>query len=116
MGDISAHFDRGEFACKCGCGFDTVDTELLTMLEIVRQHFDEPVTINSGCRCVHRNKVVGGQPASMHLTGRAADIQVQGVAPSAVQGYVMMLWPDRYGIGSYSTFTHLDSRGTKARW
>ena len=25
-------------------------------------------------------------------------------------------YPDKYGIGMYSSFTHIDTRRTKARW
>jgi hypothetical protein len=33
---ISENFARSEFRCKCGCGLDTVDTELLRLLENIR--------------------------------------------------------------------------------
>lgn len=118
MGDISANFDRSEFACSCGCGFDTVDTELLTMLEVIRQHFDAKIKVTSGCRCVARNSdpLVGGSKRSKHLIGRAADIQVEGISPEEVANFVDKTWPDSYGLGRYRTFTHVDSRGGKARW
>ena len=28
MGDLSEHFDRREFTCRCGCGADQVDPQL----------------------------------------------------------------------------------------
>jgi len=40
MGDISPWFNRAEFACNCGCGFDTVDSDTLTVLEEVREYFN----------------------------------------------------------------------------
>lgn len=116
MGDLSAHFSRREFACKCGCGYDTVDVQLLEACEAVRQHFGAPVTITSGCRCGAHNARVGGSPKSQHLLGRAADIVVQGVPPSEVAKYLDRTFPGRYGIGRYPTFTHIDTRGTAARW
>ena len=116
MGDLSAHFDRSEFACKCGCGLDTVDVVLLEMLTIVREQFDVPVNITSGCRCPTYNDIVSGSANSQHLIGRAVDIQVQGVEPHKVQNYVDQIWPDSYGMGRYGTFTHIDSREGKARW
>ena len=76
MGDLSEHFSREEMACKCGCGLDTVDAELLSLLEKIRAHFDRPITINSGCRCEAHNRAVGGSKNSQHLIGRAADIVV----------------------------------------
>jgi uncharacterized protein YcbK (DUF882 family) len=116
MGDLSAHFSRSEFACKCGCGFDTVDVQLLEALEAVRQFYGLPVTINSACRCAKYNAKIGGSPKSQHLIGRAADITVRGMSPTAVANYLEQTFPDRYGIGRYSTFVHIDTRATPSRW
>jgi uncharacterized protein YcbK (DUF882 family) len=116
MAQISKHFDRREFACHCGCGFDTVDTELLVILEDLRDRFNRPIYINSGCRCKKRNARVLGSKRSMHLWGKAADIEVDGVEPREVANYLERRYIYRYGIGRYPTFTHVDSRDTKARW
>jgi uncharacterized protein YcbK (DUF882 family) len=117
MGDISKHFSREEFACKCGCGFNTVDIELLDVLVEIRTHFDDAVTINSACRCRKHNGSVGGGANSQHIYGRAADITVEGVSPDTVQTYLKNLLPGQFGIGTYDTFTHIDSRsGVPARW
>ncbi|PVO50882.1 D-Ala-D-Ala carboxypeptidase family metallohydrolase [Salmonella enterica] len=114
---ISKWFKRKEFECKCGkCGQDTVDAELLAILEDVREHFDRPVIINSANRCPTHNKRVGGASRSVHLTGKAADIVVKGVAPDIVHAYLTKKYPDSYGIGKYNTFTHVDSRTGKSRW
>ena len=117
-GDLSTHFSRAEFRCRCGrCGFDTVDAELLTVLEAVREHFGAAVRITSACRCADHNARVGGSPRSQHVRGRAADIQVEGVAPAEVYAYVDRTWAGRYGVGLYKVFTHIDTRtGTAARW
>ena len=56
----SKYFKRAEFACKCGCGMDTVDYELVNILDKVREHFGTPVVINSACRCEAHNASVGG--------------------------------------------------------
>jgi uncharacterized protein YcbK (DUF882 family) len=118
MRDLSAHFSRSEFACPDGCGFDTVDVELLEILEAVRQHYNAPVSINSGCRCEEYNKrpEIGGVPNSQHRFGRAADIVVDGVSPADVYAYIDRTWPNELGLGYYDTFTHVDSRAYKARW
>jgi uncharacterized protein YcbK (DUF882 family) len=111
---LSKHFNRKEFACRCGCGFDTVDSMTLEALESIRQHFDKPVNVTSGCRCLVHNKAVGGSERSQHTKGRAADIQVKGVEPSAVADYATSLG---LSVGRYDSFTHVDSRsGLAARW
>lgn len=114
---LSEHFNRSEFKCNCGlCDYDTVDSELIEVLEDVREHFNAPVTITSGNRCPDYNAHVGGSKNSWHVRGRAADIQVAGVMPQVVQNYLLVKYPDQYGIGSYSSFTHIDTRTTKGRW
>ena len=111
------YFKRSEFKCKCGhCDQDTVDYELMMLLNKVRAHFHAPVTINSGNRCPAYNKRIGGSKNSQHLRGRAADIVVDGVHPHRVYDLLTLWYPDSYGIGRYETFTHIDSRTAKARW
>lgn len=112
---ISENFARSEFRCKCGCGLDTVDTELLRLLENIRAHFDAPITVTSSHRCESYNQVVGGASTSQHLYGRAADIVVEGVDPSLVAELADQLGAG--GVGKYSSFTHVDSRTNgPARW
>lgn len=117
MGTISAHFNRAEFACKCGCGFDTVDIELIEALEVVRQYFMRPVIITSGCRCEQYNYQIGGSPNSYHTKGRAADFKVDGHSARDVHDFLTRVYKDKFGIGLYSTWNHFDTRtGDKARW
>ncbi len=116
MGDLSQNFNRSEFACKCGCGFATVDAELLEVLQIVRVKFESSVTINSACRCDMHNKKVGGTKGSKHKKGIAADIVVSAIDQSYVYAYLIGAFPDKYGIGKYKSFTHIDVRADKARW
>ena len=113
---LSKHFNREEFACSCGCGFDTVDSYLLEVLEDVRHHFDAPVIINSACRCSVHNYTVGGKATSQHLFGRAADIVVKGYDPVEVYTYLAHRFPHELGLGRYETFTHVDTRNGKGRW
>lgn len=118
MGDLSRNFSRREFKCQCNdCNYDTVDSELISVLEDIRQHFGEPVTINSGNRCPAHNRSVGGGASSQHLYGRAADIVVENIDPDSVALYLKMLYAGKYGIGTYSSFTHIDTRSNgPARW
>lgn len=112
----SRKFKRKEFACKCGCGFDTVDAELLDVLCCVREHFDAPVVIHSGCRCMDYNERIGGVANSQHLIGKAADIVVKGVDPPEVYRYLFNSHFNEYGLGNYYNFTHIDVRQAIARW
>ena len=115
MGDISKNFSRSEFACKCGCGFSTVDVKLLEALEIVRAKYGA-VKINSACRCAVHNKNVGGAKGSKHKLGIAADIVVIGTSTDEIYKFLDMFQHNKYGVGKYNSFTHIDVRDVKARW
>jgi len=116
MGDISKHFFRSEFACNCGCGQDTVDAELIEVVERVREHFDKPILITSGNRCLPYNKQIGGHPNSYHTKSRAADIVVKGINPPKVFEQIDEWYPGRFGMGNYKTFTHIDTQRLRKRW
>lgn len=112
----SKYFKRKEFACKCGCGFEAVDVELLKVLEEAREELG-PMIINCACRCNEHNKEVGGADGSKHKLGLAADVRVVDASPEEVQEYFLSKYPNKYGIGRYNTFTHIDVRPEgPARW
>lgn len=116
---LSEHFTRAEFSCN-HCNTLPTDKlppkQLLEFLEKIRANFDSPVIINSGYRCPTHNANVGGAKNSQHLYGRAADIVVKGQPPVKVWQYANTLIGDSGGVGKYNTFTHIDTRGTRARW
>lgn len=116
MGDISPHFSRHEFRCRCEtCGLDTIDVMTIKLCEIVRGMVDGPVQVSSGQRCAIRNAAEGGAPNSQHLYGRAADLAVSN--PKWVYERLCEAFPNQFGFGLYTTFVHVDSRGgPAARW
>lgn len=118
---LSKNFTVAEMACKgtgC-CSTVKVDTDLVTYLQKIRDHFGKPVTINSGYRCDAHNKAVGGASGSLHTKGQAADISVKDVKPAEVAKYAESIGV--LGIGLYETakdgyFVHIDTRTTKSFW
>ena len=113
------HFRRDEFECKCEwrCGFDTVDFELAEVMDSIREHFDKPISITSGFRCVKSNKNTDGASlTSKHMLGMACDFKVEGVHADIVADYLEKEYPNKYGIGRYNGRTHIDVRKNKARW
>lgn len=123
MGNLSEHFDTSEFGvqCRCGCGFgskvEDTNPELWKALEKLRYELgSKPIRVNSCARCKSYNRSVGSTDTSQHVLGNAADIVVEGHTPREVANMAEDLWPNKYGIGRYSQFTHIDVRRTKARW
>lgn len=113
---LSTNFRVKEFACTDGSDPIFIDSELVNILQKIRAHFGKTCTITSAYRTPGKNKAVGGQTYSQHLYGRAADIKVKGVSPKKVAAYAETLLKNKGGIGTYSTFVHIDVRSTKARW
>jgi len=111
MGDLSPHFSRSEFACKCVCVFGMNDGDispgLVILLESIRLDVGGPVRLNSGCRCETHNSAVGGVPQSTHTLGEAADIQVEG----GRHRYIVQHSAHKHGaegVGTAKTFIHVD--------
>ena len=113
---LSTNFRVREFACTDGSDPIFVDSDLVNVLQKVRDHFGKAVTITSAYRTPTKNKSCGGTTYSQHLYGRAADIKISGVSPKKVADYAETLLKNKGGIGIYSTFTHIDTRSTKSRW
>ena len=113
---MSKHFKQEELDCPC-CGAYVPNVALLVVLEDVRNHFGVMVRFNSSTRCDKHNAKVGGAKHSQHLLGNAADIVVFDVEPKEVYEYLNNTpYSDLIGLGRYNSFTHIDVRGTRARW
>ena len=71
------HFSPAEFRCKCGCGagVEKMDSDLLMMLDAVRDRAGIPLVLSSAYRCPAHNRAVGGIEASAHARGHAVDIK-----------------------------------------
>jgi uncharacterized protein YcbK (DUF882 family) len=105
-------FTRRRLACRCGCGFDTVDSDLTYVLEDLREMFGV-CYVTSGCRCPIHNLNEGGSEYSQHLKGKAADIKV--VDLNGAYEYLCKKYPNKFGFGLHKTFLHIDVRSKKWR-
>ena len=88
---LSPHFTIEEFTRSSKAtelGIDNTPNQVIIsaleslcdiVLEPIRVHFDRPVKILSGYRCIELNKAVGGAATSQHTLGEAADIEIAGV-------------------------------------
>ena len=115
---LSANFTVREFRCRDGSDPIFVDSELVALLQAIRDHFGKPVVINSAYRTAAHNASVGGAKFSQHQYGKAADIRISGITVDALADYVETLLSDKGGIGRYykDGFVHVDVRKDKSRW
>ena len=118
---LSENFNLNEFLCKGNgcCTYGTVDDELVSYLQKIRDHFGKPVRITSAYRCPSWNADVGGVKNSYHTLGQAADIKVEDTDPAEVAKYAESIGV--LGIGLYNTavdgyFVHIDTRKKKSFW
>ena len=122
MGDMSAHFDRREFMCKCGCGRNNISADLVNKLESVFDYLARTPTgckscvITSGIRCPSYSESVGGFRNDAHTLSIAADCiyyQSDGkpYAPETVAAVAEKLGFS--GIGLMKGAIHLDIRNEK---
>ncbi|WBK39772.1 endolysin [Desulfofustis phage LS06-2018-MD01] len=109
-GDLTTNFSRLEFACKCGCGFDTIDYAQLVELQTIRTLSNGKIIITSGCRCVNYNEWIDGAPKSQHLIGRATDIISEVLSPKQLFDLLNTLKDGKGGLILYDDFVHTDSR------
>ena len=125
---ITPHFDVGEFRCHDGTEYpaEWIATRLRPLcvaLEVIRAECGHrAVTILSGYRTEAHNAALrdadgsgsGVAKNSQHIQGRAADITVEGMAPSDVHATVLRLVESKQiaigGLGLYRGWIHVDIR------
>ena len=65
------------------------------------------------------NRAVRGRSQSQHLQNRAVDVQFKGVSAYTVSAVARKMRAEgkfKGGVGRYSSFTHVDTRGHNADW
>jgi uncharacterized protein YcbK (DUF882 family) len=121
---LTENFSQSEFNCKSGAPMpDNVLANvkiLAAQLQALRNELKAGIKINSGYRSPAHNAKIGGAKKSQHLTGRAADIVVNGYTPKQVAEVIERLISEgkmiEGGLKAYRSFTHYDHRGVKSRW
>ena len=121
---LTKNFNKSEFNSKDGAEMplEVLQNikELATNLQVLRDELKAPIQINSGYRSPKHNAKIGGAKRSQHLLGTACDIVVSGHTPQEVAIVIEELIRDgkmkHGGLKAYSSFTHYDIRGIRARW
>ena len=92
-------------------------TRIATLLQVIRDYYDKPMTVTSGFRPVHWEILQGRSGTSQHTTGLAADFCIPGVPVDTILDYINKAF--RKGgraISKKGNFVHLDCRPTFASW
>lgn len=103
------HFKPDEFKCRCGCNLNNIDYNLVKILEAIRNHYNKPLIITSGCRCLSHNAKVGGVRGSKHTSGKASDFYVQNVSINDLFNYCKDL--KNKGIINYTYTNNTNMKG-----
>lgn len=113
---LSPNFWLSEFQSKDGADMILLDSDLVNILQNIRDHFGSPMILSSAYRSPEHNANVGGEWNSRHTKGEAADIWIDGVDPLDVAKYAESIGV--MGIGWYPNdgFTHIDTRENKSYW
>ena len=94
--------------------------ELANNLQVLRDWLGYSISINIALRPKWYELSRGRSGTSKHVQGIAADIVASKYSPDQVHDAIEHLIEDgkmkEGGLGSYSSFTHYDLRGVKARW
>ncbi len=104
---MARYFTLDEFDCRCGCGKNNINLNLIAYLDEARELAQVPFIINSGCRCEKHNRRVKGSRTSSHLRGLAADIKATNSKTRfAILQSLFMVGFSRIGI--HKRFIHVD--------
>ena len=107
------YFSDAELTCHC-CGTyptEGMDSNLLDLLDEIRETVGGPVNLSCAYRCPAHNAEVGGVVNSQHVLGTAADVIVpDGWTVDELADLAVRLGAD--GVGRYydAGFVHVDVR------
>ena len=91
----------------------------LWIADLARHELGFSLTVTSAYRSPAYNAVVGGASRSQHLANTALDLIPGGGEVGELYDHLMSMRKGgafKGGIGRYSSFVHVDTRGTNATW
>lgn len=113
---LSAHFDKDEFKCGCGCNGHNPSPKLIEMLEKLHDLMGaNAIVISSGYRCPSYSVKIGGYKNDAHTANIAADLCVYGPSGNLYSSADVAEAAERVGFEGIGiiddTYVHLDTRG-----
>jgi hypothetical protein len=114
VGNLSEHFDRDIFACKCGgCrGELKISLTLVGILEDVWSKFNQPVLVKRAYVCDQIEIEEPGPKRNYHGSGKALDITLPDVGLLPEVFRYLETFPEISGLGydPDNSYIHLDLR------
>ncbi|WP_160162684.1 D-Ala-D-Ala carboxypeptidase family metallohydrolase [Magnetococcus marinus] len=91
-----------------------MQSPFLTQLDQAREWAGVAFHINSGFRCAHHNRAVGGKPGSSHTLGLAVDLKAieSGSRFHMIRGLLQAGFK-RIGVDVKRGFLHVDADASK---
>ena len=105
-GQLTDHFSKKEFDCKCGCNTGPINMVLVEKLESARLEFGRGMRINSGIRCLHHNRKIGSRDTSSHIKCVAADVGCTNMEDRHKLLSIFLKYFQRVGV--HKEFIHVD--------
>jgi hypothetical protein len=121
---VTANFNFEEYICPCCNRIRLIPLfwEHVEKMERLRQRLGFALIFNSAYRCPEHNRTVGGALDSWHMK-IATDTRPEwaGIDDNEYLRRLQAIGDEApgvgfRGIGTYSTFRHLDCRPVPARW
>lgn len=109
------------FRCKLTGEVHPIDIELIEILDQIEHHFGiGEIKLISPYRSPLRNALMkkqgrGVAKNSLHMFGKAADIEIAGVSTTQIRDYAYSLHKGGVGFYGKNTFVHVDS-GSLRTW
>lgn len=102
------YFQEDEFLMDGVNVFDRMNAAFLDKLDVCRGKAGVEFNITSSWRSKAKNKAVGGEPNSMHLIGRAVDVEAKD---GAIRAKIVRAALDMgLSVGIMENAVHIDDR------
>lgn len=120
---LSGNFSVAELARSGDKAFGVarIDPRQITCLQNIRNYVGRPVLVGSGYRSYWHNievyRRLGRRPTiSQHLSGRAADIRVEGMTGVEIAKAAIDACGPEVAVGLGPSYAHIDVRGNSGVW
>lgn len=102
------NFTPREIACR-GSGTIKVSIVAMDKLQALRTKLDKPMVVHSAYRSLSHNRFVGGARDSLHMSGIAFDISMEGHDPHVFEWEARQAGFSGFGFYVRQNFMHIDT-------